>query len=103
MGFLTLFRGGGKADVSRLPAGTFTMDSRGRIVSSTIPHSSGSAQLREIGQNVIAIFQNARHANLPLHQLVLTYGALKITAREMRGGAIVFMSPSASAAGGGPT
>ncbi len=30
MGFLTRFRKAGKTELKRLPAGTFTMDSRGR-------------------------------------------------------------------------
>jgi hypothetical protein len=103
MGLLTLFRGGGKADVKRLPAGTFTIDSRGRIVSSTIPTSAAGGQLSEIGQHIMAIFQGARNANVPLYQLVVTYGVFKITAREMRGGAIVFMAPAANAPAGNAT
>jgi len=96
MGFLTLFRGAVKSDVKRLPAGTFTMDSRGRVVSSTVPHSVSAGQVRDIGQHVLAIFKGARNAQVPLYELVFNYGVIKITAREMRGGAIVFLSPRPS-------
>jgi hypothetical protein len=94
MGLLTLFRRGGKSELKRLPAGSFTMDSRGRVVSSTLPHSLSAGQVREIGHHILAIFQGARNAQLPLYELVVNYGVFKITAREMRGGAIVFLSPA---------
>jgi len=97
MGFLTLFRGRGKSDLKRLPQGTFTIDSRGRVVSSTLPHSLSAGQVRDIGQQILAIFQGARTAQLPLYELVVNYGVFKITAREMRGGAIVFMAPLSTA------
>jgi len=38
-------------------------------------------------------FRDAQAAQLPLAELVVNYGSLKLTARELRGGAIVFLSP----------
>ncbi len=42
-----------------------------------------------------AAFNEAATAQLPLTELVINYPSLKITARELRGGAIVFLSPKA--------
>jgi hypothetical protein len=44
---------------------------------------------------VLAAFAEATAAQLPLAELVINYPSLKISARELRGGAIVFISPKA--------
>jgi hypothetical protein len=93
MGFLTKFNRGTKPELKRMPAGTFTIDADRRIISSTVPHSVPASQVRDIGQQILAIFEGARHANLQFSELVVQYAAFKITAREMRGGAIIFLSP----------
>lgn len=85
-------KNGGRADLKRLPSGAFTVDAEGRIVSSTVPQAVPESQVREIGRNIVAIFQGARHANLSFSELVVQYAAFKIVAREMRGGAIIFLS-----------
>ena len=82
-------------DLRRLPRGAFTVDSRGQVVSSTVPQAVPPALVREIGQCVVAIFQGARKARLSSSELIAQYAAFKITAREMRGGAIIFLSPAA--------
>lgn len=95
MGFLTKSNQALKPELKRLPSGTFTVDADCRIVSSTVPHWVPEAQVREIGREILAIFQGARHANQPFSELNVQYAAFKITAREMRGGAIIFLSPRA--------
>jgi hypothetical protein len=40
-------------------------------------------------------FGEAAKAQLPLAELTINYPSLKICARELRGGAIVFLSPKA--------
>jgi hypothetical protein len=99
MGLLTTLFHRRKSEIKRLPAGTFTIDSHGRVVSSTLPHSLSAGHVREIGQHILAIFHGARNAQLPLYELVVNYGMFKITAREMRGGAIVFLAPLNNASG----
>ena len=42
-----------------------------------------------------AAFSEAAAAQLPLAELIINYPSLKIAARELRGGAIVFLSPKA--------
>ncbi len=77
----------------RLPFGTFTVDRDGRVVISTLPSTFPLALVREVGQHVTATFREAQKADIPLSELVIRYSSLKITARELRGGAIVFLSP----------
>jgi hypothetical protein len=79
----------------RLPSGTFTVDAQGRVVSSTLPQAVPAALVREIGQSVVAVFQGAHKANVSFSEMVAQYATFKITAREMRGGAIIFLSPKA--------
>jgi hypothetical protein len=79
----------------RLPTGTFTVDALGRVVCSTVPQAVPAAIVCEIGQQVVAVFEEARQAQLPFLELVAQYATFKITAREMRGGAIIFLSAKA--------
>lgn len=78
--------------LDRLPEGSFTIDSQGRIVTSTILQWFPSAQVEDVARRVMAAFRQAREARCPLNELVVHYAALKITARELRGGALVFLS-----------
>ena len=55
--------------------------------------SRSFALSEEIGRRVLETFRDAQAAQLPLAELVVHYGSLKIVARELRGGAIVFLSP----------
>ena len=91
MGFLTKMRS--KSALHRLPSGSFTVDPAGNVVSSTVPVWVPQAQVREIGEQVLAVFKNAAAARLQFAELRVHYEAFKITAREMRGGAIIYLSP----------
>ena len=94
MGFLNIFsKRNETSHLVRLPSGSFTVDAQGRIVASTVPRSFPEARVKEIAAQVLAIFQNAKKAELPLTELVVQFSALKISAREMRGGAIIFLAP----------
>lgn len=77
----------------KLPSGCFTMDRSGRVVVATLPSSFPNALVVEIGRHVLSTFREGQAAQLPLAELVICYPALKITAREMRGGAIVYLAP----------
>lgn len=93
MGLLSLFSRSAPANPVRLPAGSFTIDPGGRVIASTLPQSFPPNLVREIGQLVLSTFRSAQQANLPLTELIADYSALKLTARELRGGAIVFLAP----------
>lgn len=93
MGFLSFFASSPAAELIKLPDGSFTLDRDGRIIASTLPQSFPTGRVREIGQTFLSVFRSAEAANLPLTELVVDYAALRMTARELRGGAIIFLRP----------
>jgi hypothetical protein len=88
----------GKPGPHRLPSGAFTVDSQGNLVSSTVPQWFPEAMVLQIGAQVLAVFKGAAGVRPPFSELRVHYEALRITAREMRGGAIIFLSPKKAAA-----
>ena len=78
----------------RLPSGCYTIHRGGELVASTLPSGFPREAMLEIGKVVVAAFQSAQSANLPLTDLHLKYSGLTITAREMRGGALIFLQPA---------
>lgn len=92
MGFLNLFTKSAPQLV-RLPSGTFTVDRTGRVVIGTVSSSVPAEFVQAIGRSVLQTFREAQEAHLPLSELIVNYGSLKIVARELRGGAIVFLTP----------
>ncbi|MDX1952299.1 MAG: hypothetical protein SFY81_08935 [Verrucomicrobiota bacterium] len=93
MDFLKIFSRGAPTTPMPLPTGTFTVDRFGKLITSTVSQSFPEKYVLEIGEAVIAIFRQAMEAEVPLTEITLTFASLKITARELRGGAIVFLSP----------
>jgi hypothetical protein len=95
MGFLGLFSKAEAPDanVGKLPAGSFTIDRTGRIIASTLPRWFDEKLTHEIGNLVLEMFLKAQSVNLPLREVSIHYAGLKITARELRGGAMIFMAP----------
>jgi len=79
--------------LTKLPSGSFTVGPSGRVLASTLPHSFPQIHLSEISSTVLAVFKDAEQAALPLSEIVVRYGGFKITARELRGGAIIFLQP----------
>ena len=96
MGLLNLFAKPAPA-LLRLPSGSFTVDREGKVLTGTLPRSVPASVVKDIGQQVRAAFSEAAAAQLPLAELIINYPSLKISARELRGGAIVFLSPKAPA------
>jgi hypothetical protein len=82
-----------KSGLHRLPSGAFTVDSQGNLVSSTVPQWVPEALILQIGWHILAVFKGAAAVRLPFSELRLRYAAFNISAREMRGGAIIFLSP----------
>lgn len=79
--------------LKRLPSGSFTLDAMGRVLTTTLPHSFPKSELTELGAVILSIFKEAQEAAIPLSELEVRYGGFKITARELRGGAIIFLKP----------
>ena len=78
----------------RLPSGCFTLHRGGELVASTLPSSFPAVAVMEIGRHVIEAFKSAQAANLALTDLHLNFSGLTITARELRGGALIFLQPA---------
>lgn len=95
MGFLTSWFKSAKP-LLQLHSGSFSMDRTGRILANTLPSSFPKNLVQTIGKCVSVTFAEAHTAQLPLDELIVHYPGLKITAREMRGGAIVFLSTANS-------
>jgi len=95
MGILNLFY---KSDsgVQRLPNGSLTVDPKGNLVATTISSSFPPEFLLSVGAQVLHLFRESRKAQLPLSEVHLHFGSLLLTAREMRGGAVVFIKPKDS-------
>lgn len=104
MGFLSFLTNSSKSDTThlvRLAAGSVTVDKLGRVLVSTLPSSFPEALVNEIASQVQATFREALSAQLDVRELVIHFPTLKITARELRGGALIFFVPinQASATG----
>ncbi len=93
MGLLNLFSRPAAPILLRLPAGSFTVDRDGRVLTSTLPSSFPARLVTRIAQHVRAAFIEAAEAQLPLAELVVHYPSFKISARELRGGAIIYLAP----------
>jgi hypothetical protein len=93
MGFLTRLFKSERVKPMQLPAGSFTVDKAGAVMTSTLPQAFPSNHITEIGDMVLAAFRSAERAQMPLTEVIIHYSALKILARELRGGAMVFLMP----------
>jgi hypothetical protein len=91
MGLLNMFAKSAPT-LLRLPSGSFTVDRNGRVLMGTLPSSFPLELVQEISQQVLAAFRDAAAAQLPLSELVVNYPSLKISARELRGGALIFLA-----------
>jgi hypothetical protein len=95
MGLLNLFSKPSPG-VQILPSGTLTVDRNNHILATTVPSACSQELLQEIGDQVLILFRQARKAQLPLSELTIHFSSFKITARELRGGAIIFLAPKHS-------
>jgi len=93
MGFLRLFSRAQPQRLGRLPSGSFTVDRDGRVISYTLSQTFPVARMEEIAAEVLAYFREAQRAQMPAQELAVHYPALKLAARELRGGAIIFLTP----------
>jgi hypothetical protein len=93
MGLLTK-HAAARSGPPRLPSGAFTVDPQGNLVGSTVPQWVPESLVLQVGREILAVFKGAAAVRPPFSQLRVQYGTLRIAAREMRGGAIVFLSPT---------
>jgi hypothetical protein len=81
-------------ELQRLPSGSFSLHRGGGLAASTLPSTFSRATLLEIGTAVLDAFKRAQETGLPLGELNLHYSGLTIAARELRGGALIFLQPA---------
>ena len=93
MDFLKFFSRPAPTAPIPLPTGSFTIDRTGRIVSSTVSNYFPEKLALEIGRGIIETFRRAQTAEIVLTEITLNFAAIKVTARELRGGAIIFFAP----------
>jgi hypothetical protein len=79
--------------IQQLPMGSLTVDHDGLIVTSTVSSAYSKELLGEIGNEVLALFREARAGQMPLTEINIHYGSFLLTARELRGGAVIFLLP----------
>jgi hypothetical protein len=97
MGFVTqFFIRPYKAALVQPPAGSFTVDGAGRVVSCTLPASFHADHVKTIGQNVLNAFRRAKDAKITLTELTVQYAAFKLRAQQLPHGALVYLIPQKS-------
>jgi hypothetical protein len=98
MGFITNIRRWfrSRAAIRQLPVGSITVDHNGQVVTSTVSSAYPRTLLGEIGRAVLVLFREARAAQMPLAEISIHFGSLLITARELRGGAVIFLLPQSA-------
>ena len=84
---------GSRPAVTQLPSGSITVDRAGRIVSSTVSSAYPVKLLEAVGKEVLTLLREARSAQIPLAEVSIHFASLRVTARELRGGAIIFLFP----------
>jgi hypothetical protein len=95
MGFMNLFSKPAPT-LLRLPSGSFSVDRHGSVLVGTLPSSFPMEMVQAIADEVLGTFREATEAQLPLAELIIHYPSLRITARELRGGAMIFLAPTAT-------
>jgi hypothetical protein len=79
--------------VHKLPSGSFTVDRHGKVMTGTVAADCPAAVLDDIAKEVLSVFREARAAQMPLAEVSLDFAGIKISARDMQGGAIIFLLP----------
>jgi hypothetical protein len=87
---------GSRAAIRQLPAGSFTVNRDGLVITTTVSSTYPKTLLDEIGRAVQALFHEARTAHLPFGEVSIHFGSLRVTARELRGGTIIFLQPQSA-------
>lgn len=77
--------------------GSFTMDLDGNVIFSTLASTVSERVKEQIGRAVLAAFGAAAESKVRVTEFTVQYAALRITAREMRGGVLVFVTPCGGA------
>ena len=75
------------------PRGSYTFSSAGSIVVSTLPRAFPRERMEAIGKVILSAFASARELGAPFTELAADFAGLEIRARDLAGGAIIFVTP----------
>jgi hypothetical protein len=78
---------------ARFPRGSYTVSSAGNIVVSTLPGSFPRERMQAIGKVMLSALGSARELGTPFSELAADFAGLEIRARDLSGGAIIFITP----------
>jgi hypothetical protein len=78
---------------ARFPRGSYTVSSQGKVVISTLPGDFPKERMLEISKVVLSTLASARAMGTPFIELAADYAGLEIRARDLAGGAIIFVTP----------
>ena len=96
MGILSFFKSPKLQTPAPLPNGSFTVDRTGEILSSTVSSSIPPQSLKRMGALVLKTFREAQPHELSFQELTVNFAGITLCAKELRGGAIIFLSPRGS-------
>jgi hypothetical protein len=69
----------------------FTVDRSGAVVVSTLPRSFPVSHQSAIASIVLRAFRQAEASHAALSEVIVRYPTLTLRARELRGGAIIYL------------
>jgi hypothetical protein len=78
---------------ARFPRGSYTVSASGNIVVSTLPGSFSRDRMLAIGKVVLSALSSARDLGTPFTELAADFAGVEIRARDLAGGAIIFITP----------
>ena len=78
---------------ARFPRGSYTISSAGSIVVSTLPGTFPRDRMVTIGRAVLSALSSARELGTPFTELAADFAGVEIRARDLSGGAIIFITP----------
>jgi hypothetical protein len=78
---------------ARFPRGSYTVSPTGSIVVSTLPGTFPKDRMLAIGRVVLSALNSARELGTPFTELAADYAGVEIRARDLAGGAIIFITP----------
>jgi hypothetical protein len=78
---------------ARFPRGSYTVSAAGSIVVSTLPGSFPRDRMEAIGKVILSALSSARELGTPFSELAADFAGLEIRARDLAGGAIIFITP----------
>ena len=83
-------------EAGRMPSGCFAVHREGGIICSTLPQWFSRDTTEEIGRTVLDAFRIASETNVTLNDFTIRYSGMNIIARDLRGGALIFLVPNES-------